>query len=109
MDVGAGDVEVQRLGFADGGRERFSSGEVDVGDPDECAGASEFLHGGFADAAGAAGDEGDAFVETKCAGHLSSSNTRFNNFLLGVHQYSVNRLHQFVRVRGDFQVVFREM
>ena len=43
----------------------FGGGEVDVGDPDEGAGADEFLHGGFADAAGAAGDEGVAAFEAE--------------------------------------------
>jgi hypothetical protein len=38
---------------------------VDVGDPDEGAGVGELLHGGFADAAGAAGDQGVAVFESK--------------------------------------------
>jgi hypothetical protein len=53
---GAGDVEMQRAGHGKRGRERVSSGKIDVGDPDLCAGASEFLRGGFTDAACAAGD-----------------------------------------------------
>ena len=48
--------------------EALGSGEIDVGDPDEGAGADEFLYGGFADAAGSAGDESVAALETKGCG-----------------------------------------
>jgi len=43
----------------------FGGGQVDVGDPDECAGANQFLGSGLADAAGAAGDQGVPTVEAK--------------------------------------------
>ena len=69
---GAGYVEMERLGGADGFGQGFGGGDIDVGDPDEGAGADEFLDGGFADAAGAAGDEGVAAVETKGLGLRSS-------------------------------------
>ncbi len=62
---GAGDVQMQRFCGAHRVGQRFSGGDVDVGDPDEGAGASEFLDGSFADAAGAAGDEGMTAVETE--------------------------------------------
>ncbi len=62
---GVGDIEMQRAGGGKCARERFSSWEIDVGDPDFGACAREFLHSGFANAAGAAGDEGDAVVEAE--------------------------------------------
>ena len=63
--IGSGDVEVQRFGGADRAGQSFSGSVIDVGNPDECTGANEFLHGGFADAAGAAGDEGVPAIEAK--------------------------------------------
>ena len=43
----------------------FGGGDVDVGDPDECAGTNEFFYCGFANAAGAAGDKRVSAVEAK--------------------------------------------
>src|SRR5208337_1510749 len=63
--VGAGDVEVNDLRRGEGRGEGFGCGEINVGDPDEGASGDEFLHGCFADAAGAAGDKGVTAVETK--------------------------------------------
>ena len=65
--VGAGDVEVDGLGRAGGVGQGFGGRNIDVGDPDEGAGADQLADGGFADAAGAAGDQGVAAVETKGA------------------------------------------
>ena len=63
---GAGDVELEGVGRGtDGLGEGFGGGEIEVGDPDGCAGTGEFLDGGFADAACAAGDEGVPVVETE--------------------------------------------
>jgi hypothetical protein len=63
MEVGLVD-----LGGDEGVGEGFGGGEVDVGDPDEGAGADEFADGGLADAAGAAGDQGVTVVEAKGLG-----------------------------------------
>jgi hypothetical protein len=46
-------------------REGFGGGKIDIGDPDKCAGAGELFYGGFADAAGSAGDKGVAMVEAE--------------------------------------------
>ena len=63
---GAGDVEWEGVcRGTDGLGESFGGGEVEVGDPDGCAGAGELLDGGLADAAGAAGDEGVAIIEAQ--------------------------------------------
>ncbi len=63
--VGAGDVEVDGLRRSEGRSKSFGGGEIDVGDPDEGAGGDQLLDGGFADAAGAAGDQGVTAVEAK--------------------------------------------
>ena len=64
--VGAGDIEVEGAAQSRVDRARASAAaKIDVGDPDEGAGANEFFDGGFADAAGAAGDECVAAVESR--------------------------------------------
>ena len=68
---GAGNVEWEGVCRGpDGVGEGFGGGEIEVGDPDGCACADEFPDGGFADAAGAAGEEGVAFVETDGGGWI---------------------------------------
>src|ERR1700738_468592 len=66
--VGAGDVKADGLGGPQNGGQGFSRGEVDVGDIDVGASAGQLFRGGFADAAGASGDEGVAIVETEGGG-----------------------------------------
>ena len=47
--------------------ELLRGGEIDVGDLNKCPGADEFFHGGFADAACAARDQGVAAIKAKAA------------------------------------------
>ena len=61
--VRAGDVKMQCLCRAEALGECFCGSQVNVGNPDRGAGASELLDGGFANAAGSARNEGVTAIE----------------------------------------------